>query len=162
MFRSCMIACAQLAGASVRHQIFITPLWFGLGTRLSLSLPLSFFFRLTVSFETEFALDVLFSSRPSRVRRVRFEREDETGVQDGVLHVSFVPSLLSPLSSPSKIQTNPRPLRIESILSSLPIHLHNPLRMVRRSPLRQNGCVPTSPPPSAVSPSFFFPPSFHR
>ncbi|KAL7415926.1 hypothetical protein BDY24DRAFT_406116 [Mrakia frigida] len=30
VFRSCMIACAQLAGASVRHQIFITPLWFGL------------------------------------------------------------------------------------------------------------------------------------
>ena len=39
VFRSCMIACAQLAGASVKHQIFITPLWFGLGeSSLSLSL----------------------------------------------------------------------------------------------------------------------------
>lgn len=31
VFRSCMIAVAQLSGASHKHLIFVTPLWFGLG-----------------------------------------------------------------------------------------------------------------------------------
>lgn len=31
VFRACTIALAQLSGASWKHQVFVTPLWFGLG-----------------------------------------------------------------------------------------------------------------------------------
>lgn len=126
-FRSCVIAVSFLGGWSKSQIVFLTPLWFGLGA--------SFF---------PFSLSIFPYGANSRSPAAHVHHAWETYLAGGRTKQALLQGVFSSSSLLFRSTSIIRRLTTPFTLRSLPIRLHDPLRLVRRFPLHPNRYVELS------------------